>query len=234
MRILAVDTSTTTCSVAVSEEGALVAELTLAGGRTHSRHLMGLVDQLLATCGLTLDDIDAFAAVRGPGSFTGLRIGLSMVKGLSFATGKPAVGVSSLTALACQFPWTEDTLCMMLDARKGEVYCGTYRFVDGALLPERVGEEAVIAPGQAAGAISGDALFAGSGAVAYREVIEGAFSGSARFAPANLNTIGAGGVALLAFERLSIAGESFDDSLKPRYIRKSDAELNFGMKKLRP
>ena len=102
MKILAVDTATASCSVAVMEDSRIVAELNFDHPQTHSRHLMGMMISVLELCGLTPDRLDAAAITRGPGSFTGLRIGLATVKGLAAGVGIPVVGVSTLHTLAAQ------------------------------------------------------------------------------------------------------------------------------------
>ena len=102
MRILAVDTATKSCSVAVTEKGFLAAELTTVSAQTHSKHLLKMIHSVINTAGITISDVDGFAVTIGPGSFTGLRIGISSVKGLAVALDKPVVGVSSLDALAQQ------------------------------------------------------------------------------------------------------------------------------------
>ncbi len=104
MKILAVDTATKGCSVAVTENSILLTELTLVSSRTHSKHLMGMIETAFSMSGLTVNDIDGFAVTKGPGSFTGLRIGISAIKGLASAAGKPVAGVSTLDSLAFQFP----------------------------------------------------------------------------------------------------------------------------------
>lgn len=122
MKILAVDTATKSCSVALTEDDAVLAETTTHSGQTHSRHLLNIVDAVIARAGLTLNQIDGFAVSIGPGSFTGLRIGISTVKGLAYGRGRPVVGVSSLEALSRQCPQTPQQICAMIDARKQEVY----------------------------------------------------------------------------------------------------------------
>ena len=142
MKLLAVDTSTRACSVAVVDQDRLACEITTGPAGTHSTHLLSLIRTALELSEMELHGIDGLAVCVGPGSFTGLRIGVSTVKGLAFATAKPVAGVSSLEALAqpC-LPWPH-LICAMLDARKGEVYAARYRARDGRL--EREGREVVL------------------------------------------------------------------------------------------
>jgi tRNA threonylcarbamoyladenosine biosynthesis protein TsaB len=102
MKILAVDTATKSCSVAIIDAGSLSAELTTQSDQTHSKHLMQRIDAVLGMADLSAVDLDGLAVTLGPGSFTGLRIGISTIKGLAYALGKPVVGISSLNALAWQ------------------------------------------------------------------------------------------------------------------------------------
>ncbi|MGB5749373.1 MAG: tRNA (adenosine(37)-N6)-threonylcarbamoyltransferase complex dimerization subunit type 1 TsaB, partial [Desulfobacterales bacterium] len=102
MRILALDTATQNCSVAIVDDGSLLAELTSVNSTTHSRRLMDFINTVCSLADLKAEDVDGFAVTIGPGSFTGLRIGISTIKGLAFSLGKPVVGVSSLDALAWQ------------------------------------------------------------------------------------------------------------------------------------
>ncbi|MGD9326825.1 MAG: tRNA (adenosine(37)-N6)-threonylcarbamoyltransferase complex dimerization subunit type 1 TsaB, partial [Desulfobacterales bacterium] len=102
MKILALDTATQSCSVAIIDGEQLLAELTRANVKTHSRHLMDLIETVCLAADLSVRDMDGFAVTIGPGSFTGLRIGISTIKGLAFSLSKPVAGVSSLEALAWQ------------------------------------------------------------------------------------------------------------------------------------
>ena len=136
MKILAVDTATRGCSVAIVDQSSLLAEVTIVSAQTHSKHLMEMIHTALQGANLRVSDIDGWAVSAGPGSFTGLRIGMSTIKGLAMASGKPVVGVSSLQALAWQTLPCSNLMCAMLDARKGQVYCARYRSVSGALMQD--------------------------------------------------------------------------------------------------
>ena len=144
MILLAADTASRSCGVAVVEDGAVLAEINDVSGQTHSRHLMAMVDRVLSMSVGGLDRVDGFAVTRGPGSFTGLRIGISTLKGLAEATGKPLVGVSSLEALAWQVFPAERLIVPMLDARRKEVYAARY-MRRGTTLTS-VGNEAALSP----------------------------------------------------------------------------------------
>ncbi len=224
MRVLAVDTSTRGCSVAVTDGEADLAEATYHGARTHSRHLMPMVRSVLSLAGLAVTDLDGFAVTLGPGTFTGLRIGVGAVKGLAAASDKPIVGVSSLRVLAEQANLDDRLICPLIDARRGEVYFSLFRPREGIL--QRETPDGVAPPEKAIAAIREPCLFVGSGAALYREMLAKALGSRASFAPDGLNVIRAAILANLGATRLS-RGETDDlHAIAPAYIRKSDAELN--------
>ena len=122
MKILALDSAATAASAALYEDGALLAEAYQRAGLTHSRTLLPMVENMLSSCGAKLADIDALAVACGPGSFTGLRIGISLVKGLAAARKLPCIGVSTLESIAALAPRADAVLCVAMDARAGQVY----------------------------------------------------------------------------------------------------------------
>lgn len=226
--LLTLDTSSRAGSVAVSRGEKLLGEIFLDRKTTHSDRLLCTVQQLLGDLDLTLEQIDALGVVLGPGSFTGLRVGVATVKGLAMATGKPVVGVSSLRTLAVQLPWTRFPLCTLLDARKGEVYAGLYNWEGG--LPVAVAPETVQPPEKLFAALGGEFLFAGDGAVAYRTLITRQMGARAHFAPWHHNAARASAAAVLALQHFR-AGETVAlEALVPIYIRPSEAELMWAAK----
>jgi tRNA threonylcarbamoyladenosine biosynthesis protein TsaB len=229
MRILAVDTSTKSCSVAIVEERTLLAEATLLSGQTHSKHLMRMINKVIGMSRLRITDIDGYGFTRGPGTFTGLRIGISSIKGLAVASGKPIAGVSSLDALALQVFPSSGLICSLLDARRGEVYCSRYRLENRVLKKE--GKERVLPPQKAVGDINEPCVFIGNGATLYKKLIEDTLNELAYFAPFFQNTIRASTVAHLCMDRFK--KNDIDDVGRsvPRYLRKSDAELNLTAEK---
>ncbi len=221
MKVLAIDTATNICSVAVVENRTVLAELTLNHGHTHSTHLMFMIDTLLTHSKLSLNRFDGFAVTIGPGSFTGLRIGLSTVKGLALAISKPVAGVSALDALAYQFPFASCTICPMIDARKGEIYTAGYSCVDGEITQSWPAKAS--APDAAVKDISAPRLFVGSGAVLYKDLISDIAGDLAIFAPAGQNEIRAATVGILGHQLLSRQQGTPASQLNPWYIRPSDA-----------
>lgn len=224
MRILAVDTASGSGSAAVSDGDHLLAEFTTARRETHSKHLMSIIDRVIHRAGLRLSDIDGFAVTRGPGSFTGLRIGIATVKGLALVTRKPVVGVSSLAALAMQAAQAPGEICAMLDARNQEVYFSRYRFENGCL--ESLSHERAATPMAAIATIREPCLFVGDGAVKYREMLADKLGPLAGFALPYQHVIRASIISYLSQSRFE--GNQTDDvaSLAPRYIRKSYAQMN--------
>jgi tRNA threonylcarbamoyladenosine biosynthesis protein TsaB len=222
MKILALDTATFVASVAVWSDGDVRAEGD-ARASTHSEKLLPLVDDMLARAGLRPADLDAIACGAGPGSFTGLRIGLSTAKGLCFALGRPLVLVSSLAALALDARGPEGAIVLaLLDAKKHELYAGLYE----ADARHPITAEVVIPPARLAEHVLAAAagrrvVVVGDGAAAYPEVAArcGEILDERRATP------GAGALARLAAARL--AGGERDEILTaaPTYIRASEAEI---------
>lgn len=238
MRILALDTATLTASVAVVrlDEGrpAVLAAAdtdTAAGG--HSERLMPLIVELVTAAGLTAADLDAIAVGAGPGSFTGLRIGLATAKGLAFATGKPLWLVSSLAALAWSMHGAPlgPLLVPALDARRGELYAGFYR-VDEHGVPRSVAPERVMPPQALAAAIAevcadarllaDDVLVAGDALAVHADALA-ALPPSVRRLDGR-TTPPATGVAVVA-----AAGDRADGLAHgaPAYLRPSEAEVKY-------
>jgi tRNA threonylcarbamoyladenosine biosynthesis protein TsaB len=227
VRLLAVETSTLTGAVALLEAGTLVAESRVNITVTHGERLMAAIDALLRAARWGLGDVGGFAVAVGPGSFTGLRIGLSTVKGLAFATGRPVAGVPTLDALAWALPFCAYPVCPVLDARKDEVYTALYRTLEGRL--ELLEAARTVAPATLAEELragtEGPLVFVGDGVAPFAEVFTGILGPRARLAPANLRlpsavTVGELGAGALA------RGEAADPAaLVPLYLRPSEAEL---------
>lgn len=228
MKILAVDTATKSCSAAVTDREILLAELTVANGRTHSRHLMNIIDTVLEMAELQVEQVDGFAATVGPGSFTGLRIGISAIKGLAYALHKPVAGVSSLDALAWQCSQTPLLICAVIDARKKEVYSCRYRFIDQVMT--KVGRERVASPTDIVRGIDEPCIFVGNGALLYQKLISAELGELAHFADDSRHIIRASTIAALGLARFAQEPPEDVKLLVPQYIRNSDAELKFGRK----
>ncbi len=224
MKILGIDTAVATGSVAIVEDDVLVAEMLLTSRQTHARRIMKVVDSLLSMTESSLSDLDGFAVSIGPGSFTGLRIGISTVKGLAFSVGKPISAVITLDALAHQFPYARTLICPILNARKGEVYTALYR-ADETGAVARISDYAVIPPLDRVSRISEPCLFVGDGISEYGPLIKQKMGPLAHFAPPFLNTIRASVVASLGLKRLKNKEPDDAKTLVPFYIRPSEAEI---------
>jgi len=223
MRILAVDTTTPSGSTALLEDARLLGEVTGASASTHSSRLLRSVDLLLGHADLDIRDIDGFAVAAGPGSFTGIRIGLSTVKSLAFASGKPVVPVSSLRALALKAAQSGANLvCPILDAKKGEIYAALFESSGGRcdeVVPQGAyAPEAFFArlPGRRAIA------FIGGGAALYRDRLPSPVRSGAKFSERTLFI--AHEVGLLAQAELARGGGIPAGKLEPLYFRRSQAE----------
>jgi tRNA threonylcarbamoyladenosine biosynthesis protein TsaB len=231
-RILAIDTASPTGSVALLDEGQLQGEILLHLKTTHSERLLTAVDQLLQGVGCELSDLDGIAVTRGPGSFTGLRVGIATAKGLALSLECPLVGVSTLEALAANLSFAGMPVCAMLDARKNEVYAGLFQY--GSDRMQILGQEEVLAPEKLLDSLQGDTLFVGDGAERYRSVIVRKLAGRAHFAPTPLNQPRAAMVAWLAMTEMASVSPDSADALTPVYIRPSEAELSWQRKADQP
>lgn len=223
MKVLAVDTCTASCSVAVASDTSLLAELTITRAETHSKHLLAMVREVLHWAEVKVKALDLLAVTRGPGSFTGLRIGISTVKALALALGKPVVGVSSLAALVAGRVGTSGLVVPLIDARRREVYCSRY-LVKGTTMTELDTEKA-LPPLDAVAGIDQPCLLIGSGALLYQELLKGELGERAFFPAGQLHAIQASAVARLALERFAHGQIDKMRELVPRYLRLSDAEM---------
>lgn len=227
--ILALETSGSCGSVALVGPERCMGEFSVDSGRTHSRRLLAMIAGLMAECETDWPDLDAIAVGIGPGSFTGLRIGLSSAKGLALAAGKPLIGISSLDGLAAQcLPVTSDQqapqVCAMLDARKQEVFAAFYqgRTADGA--PLREGDFLALPPAALAERITVPTLLLGSGAALYRDLFQEKLGGLACFAPPELNFPRAAAIGRLALAAWS-RREFLPTTAGPLYVRPPDAKM---------
>lgn len=226
--LLTIQTASPAGSLALSDGERLLAEINLDVRRTPTEWLLQSIEYLLNKTDLEKADLDAIAVVRGPGSFTGLRVGMATAKGLALAANCPLLGISSLQCLAMQFPYASLPVCVMLDARKQEVYTARYSWEAG--FPHPVAEERVVKPEILLSDISGETLFVGNGASVYRSLIVRQLAGRAHFAPAFLNLPRAGAAAVLGLSEWQAGRCYSSDELMPSYLRPSEAELNLTTK----
>ncbi len=224
MRILALETSAKSVSCAVTENGAVLAHSFQCTGLTHSRTLLPMVDAMLQNAELPLASVDAFAVSAGPGSFTGLRIGVSALKGLAWAEDKPCVGVSTLEAMAQNLVHTDALLICAMDARRAQVYNALFAADRGVLT--RLCDDRAIGLDELAAELSGDArrkLVLGDGALlAHGYLTEHGVD--CTLAPAALRYQNAVGVALSAEQALARGEAVSAQELFISYLRVSQAE----------
>lgn len=223
MVTLAVDTATKTVSVALLEGTTTLGESFLNIGKNHGETLLPEIMALLTRVSITINEIDLFAVTLGPGSFTGLRIGASTVKGLAFTAGKPVEGVCTLDALALNVPDISMMICPMLDARKKEVYAALYR-PGGHRFPEKIVNETVSDPEQFVKNISENVMFLGDGALLYRNVIREILPDNSYFASDHLNYIRASSVGLIGLRKFHDGDTLNLLTFTPQYLRISEAE----------
>ncbi len=218
MNILAVDSSALTATVAVMADGEIKGEMSFTTALTHSQTVMPMIDELLKNINMKISEIDLFAASTGPGSFTGLRIGIGTVKGLSYGTGKKVCGISTLEALAHNISCTDLLIAPIMDARRSEVYNALYRYVDGTLT--EVTAPRALALSDLLSEIREKVIFVGDGVKVYKEKIKESLGENAVFAPPQHTLQRAASVAFAALNKEAVSPEE----LGVIYLRKPQAE----------
>ena len=224
MKLLAIDTSGPVCGVAVMKDGAIVYEASAINKMTHSVNLLPMIDTAMQSAGLTIADLDRIAVVVGPGSFTGVRIGVSTVKGLAHAHNTPCVAIDALEAMAAGAGEFGGVICPIQDARAGQVYGAA--FTAGETHPERLMDDIPLKLEEYVENIKsfGDRfLFLGDGMPVHREKLKKLLGDAAVFAQPQLAFLRPASVAYLA----SQTEETVDYlNLEPLYLRAPNAALN--------
>lgn len=226
--ILAIDTATKGCTVSLTRggiaDGEVIGLQILNNDLTHSRRLLTTIDDVMVKGGIEWSQIDGIAVGLGPGSFTGLRIGMATARGLVASAGVPLLGISTLDALAVGcLPVETKRVCSVIDARKKEVYAAFYS-QDSDGCPVRDGDILAISPQGLAAMIESPVVFVGDGVITYREQFVEMLGDKAVFAPAHLHIPNGTAIGLLAHDQLLNPPEF----LAPLYVRASDAELSLG------
>nr|WP_316613679.1 tRNA (adenosine(37)-N6)-threonylcarbamoyltransferase complex dimerization subunit type 1 TsaB [uncultured Ruminococcus sp.] len=221
MLICSVDSSAAPASVCLFEDDKLVAEYYLNTGFTHSQTLMAMLESVLKISGKSAEDIDLYAVNSGPGSFTGVRIGVSAVKGMAYAQDKPCVEVSTLESMAYNFLGSHAVICACMDARRRQVYHGLFR-VDGNTV-ERLCDDKAIAVDELLSSLPKDEeiILVGDGA---ELVYQNTEIPTVKLAPPNLRYQRASSVALAAVGSYNRGEVTSPSALMPRYLRLSQAE----------
>jgi tRNA threonylcarbamoyl adenosine modification protein YeaZ len=216
MKILAIETTTSLCSVAITENEELLAEINFTSIMQHSQFLLPSIDILLNKVNISINEIDAFSVSIGPGSFTGIRVGISLVKGFSFSTNKPVVGVPTLDAIAYQslqyFP-LDKHICVIVKARKDEMYCAIYKY-NGSL--KKIMNEKVMKINELKSEIIPEKTIITGNAISLysNELTSFTLSPSITWVPY------ARTIAKLAFEKIKVNEYSFATTLSPLYVQK--------------
>ncbi len=226
--ILSFDTATNNCSIALTRggfvNGTVVASVHFSSGITHSRKLLSSIDRLLAEASINLSQVSAIAVGLGPGSFTGLRIGMATAKGLCHGSSKPLLGISSLDAIGASVR-SDKLICAVLDARKKEVYSCFYRNAEKPYA-SRCSEPAVLPPEVLAQQINEPVVMAGDGVDVYNSLWSELLGNRLEIAPARNCFPAADSIGFLANEAY-LAGQFLDlAGSMPAYVRSSDAELS--------
>ena len=237
MIVFGIDTSTNHGSVAIAEDGSLLSESFLPLNSSYSKTLINSLDDLLKKVKIGISDIDGFAVSIGPGSFTGLRIGLSTCKGFNLATGKPIVPVGTLDAIVESFLSAPESLkstidnlqssilflCPILDAKKGEVYASLYKYEKEVI--KKLEDDMAVSPEVLCRKIEEPTIFFGEGIKTYGDFIKNKLNGLAHFYnDAQKNSVAAS-IALLGGKKIERGDIEDSTALKPRYIRRSEAEI---------
>ena len=227
MKILAIEASALVAGCAVMEDDILVGEYSVQHRKTHSQTLVPMLDELKKLTGLDLATLDAVAVTKGPGSFTGLRIGAATAKGIGLALEIPVIPVPTVDALAYNLMGTEALVCPLMDARRGQVYTGLYETkpVFAALREQcAVPVEEILEDINRRGS---EAIFLGDGVPVHRDTIASTVRVPCTFAPPHLARQRPGTVAALAMELYRTRGDAAlvsADDFRPEYLRVSQAE----------
>jgi tRNA threonylcarbamoyladenosine biosynthesis protein TsaB len=235
MHILAIETTGPHCSVAIIDEAGKVVEASSKGTMNHLQFLMPLTKQLLSDCGLQLGDIDVIAVSAGPGSFTGIRIGVSSARGLAQVLGCKITSVETLKAFAYHVPEYDGLICPIFDARRNQVYGGAYAWQDGEIVEAVPGgpymlDEYLVLLEQAIAKSGIDRLqFFGDGLKPYGQKVEDWASGHPvllSIAPEEHRYQEAGSVARLGLAETNKGNEREYETVFPNYMRIAEAQQN--------
>lgn len=225
MKILAIDTSGMNCSVCIIDETKVISDFNLSTGVTHSENLLPMIDEMKKYTNIELDDIDVFACSIGPGSFTGLRIGIATIKGLAMSLNKKVIGIPTLTGLAYNTTLFNGLVCSVLDAKNNNVYAGIYKYENDkpVLIDEYITED-VDKLVNLLKEKDENVIFVGDGANSFKQIFIEALGEKANFMPLHLNNQLSSSIAKAALDRAM--QDDFDDvdTLNPLYLKKSQAE----------
>ena len=240
MKILALDTSGPNCSVSIIDDNNILADFTINNGTTHSQNLVPMIDQTLKFANIELSDIDTFACSIGPGSFTGLRIGIATIKGFALSLNKPVLSVPTLLALAYNVSNFEGIVCSIIDARNDNVYAGIYRYDSDnespnykpELIEDYISDNIEILIDKLKD-FDDNIIFVGDGVDTYKDLLLNKLqsnSSNILFASSHLNHQYALSTARAALDLAKVNEYSDAHSLSPMYLKKSQAERELDAK----
>ena len=225
MKILALDSSGLVASVAVAQNDNLIGEYTVNYKKTHSQTLLPMLDAVAKMIELDLKTVDAIAVAKGPGSFTGLRIGSATAKGLGLALDVPLIEIPTVDGLAYNLWGAKDLVCPLMDARRNQTYTGIYAFEGGEM--QVLEPQCAVDISKIVEKINGlrrAVVFLGDGVPVFRDYISEHVQVPYTFAPAHVNKQRAGAVAALAFQYLQDGRTVSAIEHQPDYLRLSQAE----------
>ena len=224
--VLGIETATYAGGIAVLDDTqGMRATYYLATSLTHSERLMSSIEHMFSKAGIVVADIDAIGVSTGPGSFTGIRIGMSVAKAMAYAANKPLIAISTLESIAYRYFESGHLVCPLIDARRSEVYAALFNVNDDVTTLEQIGDSKVLKPETLLDTIDRITVFSGTGAIRYRDLIISRLGDMARFAPPHRILPSPEEVAFLALHRF-LKGDIADPAtLEPYYIRDSDAEI---------
>ncbi|WP_142413217.1 tRNA (adenosine(37)-N6)-threonylcarbamoyltransferase complex dimerization subunit type 1 TsaB [Hathewaya massiliensis] len=229
MKILSLDSATESASCALLDDEKLLGEITFNYKKQHSIITMPMIDSLLKNTGTDIKDIDGFVVSKGPGSFTGLRIGMATIKGLSQGLNKPLISISSLDALAHNLAFSEGIICPIMDALRNNVYTALYKFEENKLV--RLSDYMAIHIDELLEKLKkydSKVIFIGDGTYKFKDYLVEKTEGlNIGFAPTSLNLVKASSLGELGLNHLKNEEDENIFSMAPIYLRKSQAEREY-------
>lgn len=218
MKILSIDTSSNLCSVALLEDNQTIQELVIDNDKTHSQNLMPLIQNLFVKSNIGLPEINLIACNKGPGSFTGIRIGIATAKAIAEVSNIPVIGISSLDCLAYNVPNATGAICSLIDANNNQVYCAifdkNYNLISEYLADDISNIISILGN-------YNDITFVGTGSINYKDTLIANYP-NAKFSTNNNQH--SSNVGKCAFEKYKTGYTENADTVLPMYLRKSQAE----------
>ena len=225
MRILAIDSSSMVATVAITTDGILNAEYTINHKKTHSQTLLPMIAEIVKMIEIDMDSIDAVAITGGPGSYTGLRIGSATAKGIGLALNKPIINVPTMDALAYNLYSSQYVICPIMDARRGQVYTGIYKFEETEM--KTIKPQCIMMIDELIkelDTIKESVMFLGDGVDVYKQLIDDIMDTKHYYAPASMNRHKASTLGTIAEIYYKNGKIETAKEHKPEYLRLSQAE----------